>query len=222
MKHKVSFAVYWFFAVSPLLLSAAFYSRLPERVATHWDLAGNVNGYSSRPMAAFGVPAILLGATLLVNFMFSIDPKRQNINRSPQIKAVVCWSIVALSNLMQAIVLLNALHAGAVNVATLTTVFIGIMLAAIGNYLPKCKPNYTLGIRLPWTLASEENWRKTHRFAGPLWIVGGALMVLSAFSPFRWMLFVLLVLLCIVPAVYSYRTFQKEEAAKNGKDGETK
>ena len=60
---------------------------------------------------------------------------------------------------------------------------LGLMFAAIGNYFPKCRPNRTVGIRIIWTLGSEENWNATHRFAGKVWVIGGLIMVLAALLP---------------------------------------
>ncbi|MCQ2355795.1 MAG: SdpI family protein, partial [Methanocorpusculum sp.] len=83
---------------------------------------------------------------------------------------------------------------------------------AIGNYLPKSKQSYTVGIRLPWTLNSEENWNRTHHLAGYLWILGGVLLLLCAFLPAVWSLPVLVILLILVvgiPFAYSYSLYRK-------------
>ena len=85
---------------------------------------------------------------------------------------------------------------------------LGLMFAAIGNYLPKCRPNRTVGIRVSWTLGSEENWIATHRFAGKVWVIGGLIMVLAALLPEvpRIIVTVLAVAaLSILPIAYSYR-----------------
>ena len=202
--------LFWFFALFPFLFSAVYYSRLPEQVATHFDSFGKPDGYSARAFAAFGIPGILLAAVLVCLLCFRIDPKYQNIAASPQIKAVILWGIVILSNLVQAAVIMKALNLE-VNITVVVDIAVGVLFMAIGNYLPKCKPNYTMGIRLPWTLASEENWRRTHRFAGPVWIIGGILIAVSAFLPPAWITWILLavtLVLCIVPAVYSYLIYK--------------
>ena len=85
---------------------------------------------------------------------------------------------------------------------------LGLMFAAIGNYLPKCRPNRTVGIRISWTLGSEENWIATHRFAGKVWVIGGLIIVLAALLPEvpRIIVTVLAVAaLSILPIAYSYR-----------------
>ncbi|MBW7571819.1 SdpI family protein [Caproiciproducens faecalis] len=210
MKNKIGKYLYWLAAVFPFLLSAAFYSRLPETMPTHWDAAGNVNGYSSRFFAAFGIPAILLACGIFVNFSISADPKRQNIDRSPQMKLISRWLVVIIANVTQASVIAKVLYKD-FNISVLITALVGIVIAVLGNYLPKCKPNYTMGIKLPWTLASEENWRKTHRFAGFVWIVGGVVIIISAFLPYKALLLAAILLLSVIPAIYSYCLFRKEK-----------
>jgi uncharacterized membrane protein len=210
MKNKFAKYLYWLVAVFPFILSAAFYSRLPDQMAVHWDAVGNPNGYASRPFAAFGVPALLLIATLIVNFSISADPHKQNIDRSPQLKLITRWFIVILANIAQGAMIFKAMNYN-FNISVLILTLVGLIIAVIGNYLPKCKYNYTMGIKLPWTLASEENWRKTHRFAGFVWIIGGILMIVSAFLPSTWLILVITLLMVAVPAVYSYLSFLKEK-----------
>jgi uncharacterized membrane protein len=212
MKNKFMNYFYWFTAVFPFILSAAFYSQLPEQMATHWDMAGNPNNFASRPVAAFGLPVILLLLILLVNFRIYADPKRQNINRSPQMKLVSRWLVVILVNVTHFASILKNMNAN-INITQIIFLFLALSIAVIGNYLPKLKYNYTVGIKLPWTLASEENWRKTHRFAGFVWIICGILLAVTSFFPYKWLNFSILIVLAAVPAIYSYLLFVKEKGA---------
>jgi uncharacterized membrane protein len=122
-----------------------------------------------------GLPAMMLAITILVNVMLEIDPRKQNIDRSPKMKRTAQWFIVILANILNLLIILYALNVK-FNMSMAVISIVGVGIALIGNYLPKCKFNYTMGIRVPWTLASEDNWRKTHRMAGPVWVVGGILM----------------------------------------------
>lgn len=211
MKNKAGKYLYWILAVFPFILSAAFYRYLPEQVAVHWDAADNANGYASRPFAAFGLPAILLVLILLVNFRISADPQKQNIDRSPQIKFITKWFIVIIANAAQCVTIFKAMN-DRLKISIFITVLVGFVIAVIGNYLPKCKYNYTIGIRLPWTLSNAENWRKTHRFAGFVWIIGGILIAVSAFFPFDWLMIGTIVFMVAAPAAYSYFIYQKEKS----------
>ena len=215
IKSKRINILFWFLALLPFLMSAAFYSHLPVQVAVHFDAAGTPDGYAPRAVAAFGLPAFYFAITLFVFVMFKIDPKSSNIERSPQLKAVILWGTVLLFDLVHAVVLMRTVNTR-LDMITVISIAVGILYVAIGNYLPKCQPNYTMGIKLPWTLASEENWRRTHRFAGPLWIIGGILIILSSFKTFvaTIVMVVSVILLCAIPAVYSYLLFRREKRNK--------
>lgn len=203
MKIKKSTVLYRFAAVLPFLISAAFYSSVPEQIAVHWNADGVADGYGSKAFALFGLPAMMLAVTVLVNVMLKIDPRRQNIDRSPQMKRTALWFIVILANILDILIILYALNVQ-FNMSMTILSIVGVGIAVIGNYLPKCKFNYSMGIRVPWTLASEENWRKTHRMAGPVWVAGGILIVLSGLLNLIWMLYAALILLVVIPIIYSY------------------
>lgn len=85
------------------------------------------------------------------------------------------------------------------------------IMIVLGYNFPRCQYNYTVGIRLPWTLADEENWEATHRFAGPVWIVCGVLSLLGAVSGSSGTLFVFLFFAVILPVIYSFRFNRKKE-----------
>ena len=88
-------------------------------------------------------------------------------------------------------------------------ILMGLIFAIIGNYMPKCKQNYTIGIKIPWTLSSEENWNRTHRFAGRLWVVCGLVIILTAFlGGFELFLGIALVM-ALAPVLYSYALYRK-------------
>lgn len=211
-KNEWTKILFWFLAVLPFLISAGFYSHLPAQVATHFDASGAANGYSSREAAAFGLPAFYLAITLATIVMMKIDPRNKNIEQSSKLKTAVLWGMVLLFNLVHTETLLNAVHV-CVNISIISEISVGLLFLVIGNYLPKCQPNYTMGIKLPWTLASEDNWRKTHRFAGPLWMIGGVLIMLSAFfaSLLVTVAIIVSIMLCAAPAVYSYLLFRREQ-----------
>ena len=94
----------------------------------------------------------------------------------------------------------------------------GVMFVVIGNWLPKCRQTYTMGIKLPWTYASEANWNATHRFGGKVWVTGGIFTMLTAFFGSFWLLLVILAVMVIAPTLYSYLYFRNYE--KEQPDGE--
>jgi len=86
---------------------------------------------------------------------------------------------------------------------------VGLVLAIVGNYLPKCKQSYTIGIKIPWTLSSEENWNRTHRFAGRIWVAGGLLLMLTGFVGGFWIFLGVVLVMVFAPCIYSYILHRK-------------
>jgi uncharacterized membrane protein len=111
------------------------------------------------------------------------------------------------------------MHAGVYGVAMgkniriefILSLVIGVVFVLIGNYLPKCKQNYTIGIKIPWTLNSEENWNKTHRMAGYLWVVCGVANILFCLFGLVWAIFPIVFVMVVVPVIYSYMLHRKGE-----------
>ena len=119
--------------------------------------------FSIPPAAVFLQPLLLLAAHYLVLFFVFRDAK--NRNQSKKVVGLLFWIMPATSILVSGITYAVALG-WKFRLAGLLYVGLGLMFAAIGNYFPKCRPNRTVGIRISWTLGSEENWNATHRFAG--------------------------------------------------------
>ncbi|KEF37930.1 SdpI/YhfL protein family [Schinkia azotoformans MEV2011] len=82
----------------------------------------------------------------------------------------------------------------------------------LGKYMSRIQFNYTMGIRTPWTLANEEVWRRTHQLGGPLWLIGGIIIIILAFLPgkiaFIFMM-IMIAIITIIPVLYSYFLFKK-------------
>ena len=193
----------------PALLGLALWSRLPDTVATHFDINGDPDGWSSKAFAVFGLPAFLTVAHLLCVFATTMDPKRKNIQ--DKIFKLVLWIIPIVSVMACGGTYLYALGYE-VDIARITGAMVGVTFIVIGNYLPKCRQSYTMGIKLPWTLHDEENWNATHRFGGWLWMVcGAALLVLSVTGLLRnpAALLTLITAMVLLPTAYSYLYYRK-------------
>lgn len=92
----------------------------------------------------------------------------------------------------------------------ITKIFVGIVLIVVGNYIPKTRQNYTVGIRTPWTLNNEENWNKTHRFGGKILVISGIMTILSVFIPYLYIFAFILFPLIIVYSYWIYRNSKKD------------
>ena len=207
MKSKKTLIITSLICLLPMLVGALVYSRLPEQVATHFDLQGNPDGWSSRAFAVFGLPGILLAVNLLIPFALQADPKHKNM--SGALVNIVIWTVPVVSLLCSGLTLGRALGYD-LRIEMVLPVFMGLLFILIGNYLPKTKQSYTMGIKLPWTLASEENWNRTHRLAGFLWVLGGAFFIVMSFIGWSLIAFLIpLALMVFVPTVYSYLLYRK-------------
>ena len=191
----------------PIVAGALVYSRLPETMATHWNMSGEADGWSSRAFAVFGLPGILLAVNLLIPFALQADPKHKNM--SGALVNIVIWTVPVVSLLCSGLTLGRALGYD-LRIEVVLPVFMGVLFILIGNYLPKTKQSYTMGIKLPWTLASEENWNRTHRLAGFLWVLGGVYFIVMSFIGWNLIAFLIpIVLMVLAPTVYSYLLYRK-------------
>ncbi len=157
-------------------------------------------------------PLIMLAGQWFGIFLTLKDPG--NRNQSPKPMKTVLWTLPILSNVCCGID--YALTSGwNFSISAVLMLFIGGMFAVIGNYLPKVKMNSTLGIKIPWTYTSTENWNATHRFGGRCWFLGGLAIMLSAFLPESWGFFIMLVgilALTVLPVAYSFRYYKMQKA----------
>ena len=192
----------------PVLAGVILWDQLPEQMPMHWNAAGEVDGWGSKPFAVFGMPAILVAAQWLCLLSTLADPKRKN--HTEKMLHLILWFIPVLSVVMHTIVYLTVLGYG-VKIEIVLPICLGLLFAIVGNYLPKCKQSYTIGIKIPWTLANEENWNKTHRFAGFLWVICGVAIMLTGFLGKFWIFLPIALLMVIVPVIYSYLLYQRQQ-----------
>ena len=173
----------------PMFFGLALWNRLPERMPTHFDFSGTADNYSGRPFAVIGLPLFILAMQLFCAVMLRADPKKQNI--SEKMAQLVLWVCPAVSLFAGLSIYLSALGF-AINVSRFGMVFVG-------------RHNYTVGIRLPWTLDDEDNWNHTHRFAGYVWIIAGVVTLLSVFFSHATAVWVAAIFVAsLSPLVYSF------------------
>ena len=193
----------------PILIGVVCWKRLPDSMATHFGLDNEANGFSSKAIAVFGLPVFLLALQWFAAFVTSRDPKNQNI--SPKMFTIVLW-IVPIISLYTAAMIYPYNLGYHMDISLAAELLMGVLFIVIGNYLPKARQNYTIGIRIPWTLANEENWNRTHRFAGYLWLVCGILIVvltLCGVLRLSWMI-IAIAAATLAPCVYSFWLHEKK------------
>lgn len=203
-KHRVLIIITSLITLLPILVGILCWNRLPDTIATHFASDGTPNGFSSKTFTVLGIPAFIFAAHILCAFCTAIDPKHKNI--SPKMYRLILLICPICSNVCGAAIYGYALSlsmADWLNSTFFMNLLMGIIFFLIGNYLPKCHQNYTVGIKLPWTLADEGNWTLTHRFAGRLYAIAGILCIVNAFLRLKWVLPAVLAAILFLPAVYS-------------------
>ncbi len=190
----------------PVLAGLLLWNQLPDQIPTHWNAAGEIDGWSSKSFFVFGLPLLMLAIQWVCVLGTASDPKKAN--HPDKILHLVLWITPVLSIVLHAITY-AAIFGIAVRMEMVMPVLIGLVLAIVGNYLPKCKQNYTIGIKIPWTLNSEENWNRTHRFAGRIWLVCGIVIMLTGFVGGFWIFLGVVLVMVLAPFIYSYLLHRK-------------
>ena len=190
----------------PIVAGVILWNQLPEQIPTHWNAAGEVDGWSGKGFAVFGLPLMMLAFQWICVLGTGADPKKAN--HPEKVLHLVLWMIPVINTVLMTVAYLTALGME-VRIEVILPVVIGLILTIVGNYLPKCKQNYTIGIKIPWTLNSEENWNKTHRFAGWLWTFCGLVIILTGFFGGFWIFFGVALVMVLAPCIYSYLLHRK-------------
>ena len=193
----------------PSLVCCVFWNQLPEEIPTHFNLLGQADGYNHKMSAIFGLPILMLLMHWLLLFIMIKDPKSSNI--SSKIQLLIYW-IIPFVSCLSMISTYGASLGYSMMSGILAQIFMGVVMIVIGNYLPKTRRNYIIGIRLPWTLENDENWSKTHRLAGKIWVLGGLLLFLNTFVQLYiyWVFFLTFFLVVMIPSIYSYQLSKSE------------
>lgn len=192
----------------PILWGLIIWSQLPNQISIHFNAAGQANNFQSKVLAVFGLPVFLLLVHLFVIFVIRRDLKNSAMNE--KMVRVIYW-LTPIVSLSTSYLIYSKALGSTTNPSVFVSVLLGLIFVIMGNYMPKLKVNHTVGIRLPWTLQSEENWHKTHRLAGKLWVLGGLILLLEAGLQFALSYVLVLVILTIVliPILYSYQLSRK-------------
>lgn len=195
----------------PILFGLMVWNELPDTVAAHWGVDGNVDGLCAKPFAVFGLPVMLLAIHLLCLLFTALDQKQRGQNKKAL--RIIFW-IIPVTSLFTCGIVYVAAFGKAFDFALLIPVLLGILFVFIGNYLPKIRQNRTLGIKISWTLNNEENWNKTHRLGGKVWVISGLIMIFSIFLPHAVRVPVAagaIIAVTVIPIVYSYCIYKKHQ-----------
>jgi len=204
----------------PLGYLLYIYPSLPQTVPMHYSLNGTIDRYGSKAefmtiqWIMLGVPILVY---LLLKFLPAIDPKKQ-VKYGETTFMKLALGIVIFFSALNIAIMFATLHHG-LKIDKLIFPLIGLLFAFLGNVMNSIKPNYFAGIRTPWTLESEDNWRATHRLAGRIWFAGGILltilMLILPQEPATIIFMCSIGILAFVPIIYSYVYFKKHQLDQN-------
>lgn len=202
-----------FIILVSLAAGALLYDQLPDRVPSHWNIRGEVDGYSSRFWGAFGIPLLNAGIYVMMLVLPLIDPRRDNYQKFAGAYRVFRVVFVVFMTGVYLLVLATVFGAR-IPVDRAMMAGISILFLVLGNYMGQIRHNYFVGIKTPWTLANEEVWQKTHRLGGRLWVAAGLTGLIASFIGGTWGGIVLGISLgasAIIPMVYSYLEFKRTQ-----------
>lgn len=166
----------WIVAIAPLVLVAVTYNRLPDKIPTNWSVSGEI-AYGSKTTLWWlaGISPVLAALLMAVP---KIDPRKRNYEKFRGFYDAFAPFIMVFLFAMVALIISESLNPGRIPVAKTVTAGLGLLYAFIGNIMPKFKSNFFIGIKTPWTLSSDEVWKKTHRLGGFLFFFGGIATVI--------------------------------------------
>ena len=195
----------------PMAVGLLLWNKLPDPMPSHWGINGEVDGWSSKAFSVFGFPALLLAIHWLCVVISTADPHHKNYH--PKMIRLMFW-ICPMIGLILCTIVYSAALGHSLPIETIMPLLLGMLFVVIGNLMPKCRYSYTMGIKLPWTLHSEENWNKTHRFGGKVWVIGGIIMMATALWGSFWLLMAIVALMVLIPTIYSYLYYRNHEQEK--------
>lgn len=197
--------------VLAFVIAAAAYPYLPEEIPTHWNAAGQIDDTTPKPLGPFLGPILLAVTWLVLAAVPRLSPRGFLIDDFRAVyDRIVFASLLFLFAVMQSSIAVAFGYA--VPMTKLVFIGLGITLTLAGNYMGKMRRNFFIGIRTPWTLASEEVWLRTHRFGGRIFVVAGLIVLAFAFFAVHEVALVgVIAAAALIPIVYSYVVYRQLE-----------
>jgi len=214
MQKRTAFILSGILCLLPIVLGLALYEDLPAQLAVHWNVQGVPDRYAAKAVTVFGLPLLFFALNALVRAAVARNPQPERI---PAAMRLLALGLCPLLSLLLVPVTLFIGMGKNIPIVPLVAVLLGLIFCVSGNYLPKSRRNSLSGIKLPWTLRSDENWNKTHRLAGYLWVLGGIAIICGAFLLSANVLHIAVFTGCTlftllgIPCGYSFALSQKEK-----------
>ena len=187
------------------------YPGLPDPMPTHWNAAGEVDDYSPKPIGAAIIAGIPVLSFLIFKLIPVISPRGFRTESFTGTLNIIMVATVMFGCVL-GVGLIRASHDASLNISSFVYVAVGLLFVVMGNFLGKVRKNFFLGIRTPWTLASDEVWAKTHRLGGWCFVIAGVFMaIMGVVAPTSTWFIGAIVAIALVPVVYSFFAYRKIE-----------
>lgn len=200
----------------PFIYLGTIYPSLPDIIPIHFNIEGKADGYGGKTTLIFITTLLSLvgaGCYLLIKNLPKIDPKK-TAGQSPERFTKMAITLVVFMCALNIIITYSAINQS-VNISKNMLPLIGLLFAFLGNYMQNIKANYFVGVRTPWTLENDDNWRETHLLASKMWLIGGILITLVTLvtpAKFGFIFFMsITAIISLVPVIFSYRYFKKHQ-----------
>lgn len=190
--------------------SVYFYPTLPDQVPSHFDLNGNPNEYRSREFIVLFLPLFFGSILALVGLLVKFSPEKFSMPNSRMALNRILFGTGLLFTALHLGLMLEPSSKGSLE--KFLCFGMALFMIVAGNVMGKTERNFFIGIRLPWTINSEQNWRATHRFAGKLMVIFGvALFAVSFVKASTIIMMIGLFVPIVAPAIYSFIYYRKHE-----------
>lgn len=211
MKQSRADIISFVFIGATIVIAVILYPSLPEQIPIHWNARGEVDGYMKKPGGVLILPAMAFFTYVILKLIPIISPQGFRTNKFADVISVFQVTLVGFMSMVAILVLLEARGLN-VRINEMIIAGIGLLFVVIGKYLGKVRKNFFIGIRTPWTLASDEVWNRTHRIGGRLFILSGMIIWLGALFRLHlgWTVGIA-VGIVLIPLVYSYILYRRIE-----------
>jgi uncharacterized membrane protein len=192
------------------VFSLASYQILPEMVPMHWNIRGEIDNYMPKSQAIWFFPILVTVIWIGFKIFPRLDPKKEKYKLFKKEWLIIQTGLLGFFVYLQVVVFYIGTDP-AKNLLPLMFIGFGVLFILLGNYLSKIRQNYFIGIKLPWTLADEDNWNKTHRFASWCFVIIGIITLIEAYA--IWyapvVIFGGIFLAVLLPTIYSFLVYKK-------------
>lgn len=200
--------------LATLVVGVVVYPHLPEQMASHWNIRGEVDGYFGKFWGTFFLPLVNMGVWLMLILVPRIDPLKENIARFRRYYDLLVSALIVFFTYLHVLTIVWNLGVE-FNLLQFLAPVLALLIYLVGVLIGHSRRNYMVGIRTPWTLASDTVWQKTHRVGSLLFKLSGIIILLAVFFP-GWLVLLLLIPLLgstVYLFVYSYIEYRKLERA---------